>query len=83
MVELFGRSAQGKSAIERVNELIDECTGYGESLAITSIPIYHLLPNTRIYIKDEGDFIIDKISYSLSHNSTMSLSCKKVYPQIF
>ena len=49
-----------------------------ETLSITSIPIYYLEPNTRIYIEGYGDYTLDKISYSLNYNGTMSLTGTKI-----
>ena len=78
MEQLFYKSGQGLSAIAKANELINQYTANVESLSITSIPIYYLQPNTRIYIKDQGDFTIGKISYSLAYNGTMNISATKI-----
>lgn len=78
MEDLFSRSTQGVSAIQRANDLIYEHTQLGETLSLTSIPIYYLEPNTRIYIQDEGDCVIDSISYQLSHSGLMNLGCTKI-----
>ena len=78
MEELFSRSAQGVSAIQRFNDLLYQHTSLGETLSITSIPIYYLQPNTRIYVEGEGDCTLDSITYQLTHNGTMSLNCTKI-----
>lgn len=83
MEELFYRSAQRISAIDKINELLNTNTVATESLTISAIPIYYLEPNTRIYIKDHGDFVLDKISYSLGYNGTMNLNCTKVVPLLY
>ena len=52
------------------------------SISLTTIPIYYLEPNTRIYIEGYGDYTLDKISFSLNYNATMSLTCTKVMTSI-
>ena len=62
-------------------------TGYSEAVQMSTIPIYHLEPNTRITIRDKksgiyGDYIINSISYTLGNNNTMSISATKVNEKI-
>lgn len=78
MRQLFNRSTQGVSAIDRANEIINTNVAAAEGLNITAIPIYYLQPNTRIKIEGYGDYTLDRISYSLSYNGTMSMSCNKI-----
>lgn len=78
MEGLFYRSAQGAAAISKANELIYQYTATVESISLTSIPIYYLQPNTRIYVKGQGDYALDKITYSLNYNGTMSLTGTKI-----
>ena len=83
MEGLFYRSTQGAAAISKANELIYKHTATVESISLTSIPIYYLQPNTRIYVKDQGDYTLDKITYSLNYNGTMSLSGNKIMEQFY
>ena len=83
MQGLFYRSAQGASAVGKANELIYQHTANVEGISITSIPIYYLQPNTRIYVKDQGDYTLDKITYSLTYNGTMQLSGNKIMKQFY
>lgn len=83
MQSLFYRSAQGASAVGKANELIYQHTANAEGISITSIPIYYLQPNTRIYVKDQGDYTLDKITYSLTYNGTMQLSGNKIMKQFY
>ena len=83
MEGLFYRSAQGISAISKANELIYQHTATVEGISLTSIPIYYLQPNTRIYIKGQGDYTLDKISYSLAYNGTMTLNGNKILKQFY
>ena len=84
---LFVQSSQGKSAKTRLDELLYQHTYCAESVTITAIPIYHLQPNTRIYLHDEkthidGDYIVSRISYQLSYNGTMSITATKAVESI-
>lgn len=81
--ELFVRSSQGLSAISRVNELISQHTSMTEGISLTAIPIYYLEPNTRIYVKDRGDYVLTKISYQLNYNGTMNLNGTKITDTIY
>lgn len=83
MENLFYRSAQGMSAIEKVNELISQHTARAEGLTLTCIPIYYLQPNTRIYVDGYGDYTLDKISYNLNYNGTMNLTCTKIINTLY
>jgi hypothetical protein len=52
MENMFTISAQGKSAKDRLDELIYQHGYCIENATITTIPIYYLQPNTRIHISD-------------------------------
>nr|DAZ72804.1 MAG TPA: protein of unknown function (DUF5048) [Caudoviricetes sp.] len=64
--------------MSRANELISEYTATAEGVNLTCIPIYYLEPNTRIYVDGIGDCTLDRISYNLSYNGTMSISGNKI-----
>ena len=51
------------------------------SFSVTTIPIYYLEPNTRIKLADKGDCLLTKITYNLTHNATMSLTCSAITKQ--
>lgn len=81
--ELFAISGKGISASEQLNNLVYKHLCCSESISLTSVPIYYLEPNTRIYIKDEkanidGDYLLNKVTLPLSYNGTMTLSATKV-----
>lgn len=78
MTGLFYRSTQGNAAVSKANELISEHTATAEGVNLTCIPIYYLEPNTRIYVDGIGDCTLDRISYNLSYNGTMSISGNKI-----
>lgn len=86
--KMFTISAQGKSAKERLDELLYAHGYCSESASITAIPIYYLQPNVRVNISDaktnlSGDYIVSKITIPLSHNGTMSLTTTKAAQTIF
>lgn len=83
MKSLFTRSTQGASVISKVNEYIYLHTCCAEGLSMTAIPIYNLVPNTRIYIEGKGDYTLDKILYNLNYNGTMQLTCTKIIKQFY
>lgn len=82
MEQMFQRSGQSASAIDKINELVRQHTLINEAITISSIPVYYLQPNTRIYVAGQGDCTLDKISYSLAYNGTMSLTCNKIFKTI-
>ena len=77
MQELFGISSKGNSITNKINEVLYDTIGQADGLTLTAIPIYYLEPNIRIKYENE-DYILTKISYQLTYNSTMSLTCTKV-----
>lgn len=81
--EVFTRSSQGLSTFDKINELIYTHTTKLETINLTTIPIYYLEPNTRINIVGYGDYTLDKISYQLTYNGTMSISGNKIVEQYY
>jgi hypothetical protein len=84
---MFNISTQGKSAKDKLDELIYNHAYCIESATINSIPIYYLEPNIRIYLYDEdtglrGDYIISKYTIPLSYNGIMSISATKAAENI-
>ena len=85
--KMFTISAQGKSAKNRLDELI-YAHGYCiETISVTALPIYYLDVNTRIYIHNEdneinGDYIVSKITIPLTYNGTMSINATKAAENI-
>lgn len=85
---MFTISAQGKSAKERLDELLYAHAYCSEAATINAIPIYYLQPNTRVHISDpetklEGDYIVSKITIPLGHNGNMSLTTTKAAETVF
>ena len=83
MDRLFTISTQGKCAIDVLEEWLNNYVYAVESVNMTSVPIYHLQPNTRIKVLDmnahiNGDYIVSRISIPLTYNGTMSITATKV-----
>ena len=83
MSGLFYRSTQGLSAVQRANELIFQHTATADTISLTSVPIYHLQPNTKIFVEGHGDYNVDKLTYNLSYNGTMNISGNKIIKQFY
>ena len=88
MSNLFTVSTQGKCAIDVMEEWINNYIYAIESTSITTVPIYHLQPNTRIKIMDKdshinGDYIVSRISIPLAYNGTMSITATKVADRVY
>ena len=85
---IFTISSQGISAQDELNNLLYDYSYCTESVSITTLPVYHLQPNTRIFILDKdiginGEYIIDRLSIPLSYNGTMSISATKAVERIY
>ena len=88
MEGLFSISSQGKSATTVLDEFLYNNTYCTESISVTSIPIYYLEPNTRIFIDDEnskicGEYLVSRYSIPLSHNGTMNISATKAVERLY
>lgn len=88
MEPAFNVSTQKKSAKEVLEEWLYEYTKCTESITINALPVYYLEPNTRIFVYDEnsginGEYIVNKISYQLTYNSTMNIQAVKAVDRIY
>lgn len=79
---MFYTSSQGKSAKSAIDNLLYNHAYAVESVSITSVPIYYLQPNCRIYINDtetkiEGEYIVSKLTLPLTYNGTMNITATR------
>lgn len=84
----FKNSIQGVSAKTIIDDLLYNYSYCAEQISLTTIPIYYLEPNTRIFIynkntKANGEYIINKISKQLSYNGLMTISCVKAVDKLY
>ena len=87
-VSLFSISAQGKSAKTVVDELIYKHACNAENITISVLPIYHLEPNTRIFVRNDesginGEYILTRYSLNLGTGSNMSISASKAVDRLY
>ena len=85
--KMFSISARGKSAQEAIENLLKNHTNVNESISITSLPIYYLEPNSKIYVNDPestiaGEYIVSKFTIPLQFNGTMNITATKVLDTI-
>lgn len=88
MEQCFSISYQGKSAKNAIDDLLYQHSYCTENISITSIPIYHLQPNTRIFVEDvetgiSGEYIMTKFTIPLTYNGTMSITANKAPIRIY
>ena len=84
---LFYTSTSGKSAKEALDDVLYTNSYATENATIQATPIYHLQPNSRIYIRNDdtninGEYLISKITVPLDHKKMMSITATKVIPSI-
>ena len=82
MEDYFDVSTKSKTCQEKLDQLLYEHAYCNESITITTIPIYHLEPNTRINVYDaksniNGEYIINKMTIPLGYNATMQIMATK------
>lgn len=85
---LFTISAQKKSAMDELNGLLYNNSYCIESISMTTIPIYHLEPNTLIEVIDDnskinGHFVLSKLTIPLTYNGTMSITATKAPDRLY
>ena len=71
----------------RIDELLYQHSYCTQTISVQSIPIYHLQPNNRIYIRDDrsginGEYIINKLSIPLNFKKLMTINATKIMPNI-
>lgn len=86
--QFFTISYRSKSVKDKVDDLLYEHSYAQDGITITSIPIYHLEPNTIIYVKDDntginGEYIATKFTIPLNYNGTMSITANKAPERIY
>lgn len=84
----FKISSKGKSAVDEIEDLLYTTAYCTESVSISTIPVYYLEPNNRIYIEDkrsgvEGEYLVNKITIPLTYNGSMSISATKAISRVY
>ena len=84
----FAISPRKKSAKDELDSLLYQHAYTIESITLTTLPIYYLEPNTRIFVSDKttginGEYILNKITIPLTYNGTSSLNAVKAVERIY
>jgi hypothetical protein len=85
--DVFRMSVQGKSAKDEIDTQIYNKACCCESITINSVPIYHIEPNAKIYIKDtkagiNGAYLAERMSINLAYNGMMNITATKIIDRI-
>ena len=77
----FSISSRGKSAQDALDDLLYQHLYCTENITLTSLPIYYLQPNHRIFVRDKktninGEYLINKITIPLTYNGTSSINAQ-------
>lgn len=77
----FSISSRQKSAQDTLDDLLYQHLYCSEKITLTSIPIYYLQPNNRIFVRDKktntnGEYLINKITIPLTYNGTSSINAQ-------
>lgn len=75
------------SAYNLIRDLLYQYTSYNETVAISTVPLYHLQPGIRVTIQDTstgiyGDYMVNSISCNLEVSGTMNISCTRCLEKI-
>lgn len=84
----FTISCRNDSIKDKIDALLYQYGYCIENITLTTIPIYFLEPNTRIYVSDEktrinGEYIVSKITIPLTYNGTMSITASKAPTRLY
>lgn len=82
MEEYFNISGKYKSAQDVLDDLVYQHTYCNDQISITSMPVYHLEPNSYIFVYDDkskinGNYILQKMTCALNYNGTMQIQATK------
>lgn len=88
MESYFTISGQGKSAQDELDNLLYQHAYVPTTTTLTTVPIFHLQPNTRVFVKDDntginGEYIVSKITIPLQYNGTTSITTNKAVERIY
>ena len=88
LAQYFTISYRNLSAKNKVDQLLYQFGYCIENISITALPIYHLQPNTRIYVHDDttkinGEYIVNRLSIPLAYNGTMSINASKAPERLY
>lgn len=79
----FSTGGTFNSAYNQARNLLLQSTKYNTSITMTTLPIYYLDVNSKIFVSEEqahinDQYMISNISYSLDGNATMTISATQL-----
>ena len=87
-IQQLTNSSYGLSAKEKLDELLYDYGYCTQEVQLTTVPIYYLEPNHRVFIYNketqiEGEYLVDKISIPLAYNGTMGITVTKAPERLY
>ena len=78
---------QENTAYDAIRSVLHEVINYTESISISTIPVYHLEPNTRITVNNRdsgiyGDYVVKSLSIPLQVGGVMQISAVRAIERI-
>ena len=88
LMNCFSISGRGKSAKEELDNLLYSHSYCAETITLTTLPVYHLQPNTRILVRNDetkinGEYIINRMTLPLNYNGTSSITAVKAVERLY
>lgn len=85
---LFTISSQGKSAKDVLDEYLYQYSYCTETITVSTLPIYHLEPNTRVLIRDDnshinGEYVVNKLTIPLDPKGSMTINAIKAVDRLY
>ena len=86
--QFFNISYRSTSVKNKIDELLYNYSYCVENITLTTLPIYHLEPNTLIFVCNknvgiEGEYIVKKLNIPLAYNGTMSITAVKAPQRLY
>lgn len=85
---LFSISSQGKSAKTVIDQYLYQHVYDTSTINFSTLPIYNLQPNTRIFVYNEnsginGEYILIKYSIAIAATGTMTINAAKAVDRLY
>ena len=86
--QFFTISYRSMSIKDKIDELLYNYSYCIDNITLTTLPVYHLQPNTLIFVCDkntgiEGEYIVKKLNIPLTYNGTMSITAVKAPQRLY
>ena len=86
--QFFTISSKGLSVKNKIDSLLYQHCYFADNITLTTVPIYNLEPNTRIFVKDDnckinGEYIVNRFTIPLTYNGMMSITANKAPERLY